>query len=101
MLRLLHIRNSDAALSQQVLDISKTEWKSKIQPDGMLDDLDWKTVTAIAKIVHRPWIPHDLNAKNYCDSTAGRDLQPLIGNSLAVPRENAARISRCQSIDHS
>ena len=37
----------------------------------MLDDLDWKTVTAIAEIVHRPWISHDLNAKNYCDSPIG------------------------------
>jgi hypothetical protein len=58
------LRNIDAALSQQILDISKAELKSKIQPDGMLDDLDWKTVTAIAEIVHRPWISHDLNAKN-------------------------------------
>ena len=46
------IRDIDAALSQQILDISKAEWKSKIQPDGMLDDLDWKTVTATAEIVN-------------------------------------------------
>ena len=55
---------TQSAVSQQILDISKAEWKSKIQPNGMLDDLDWKTVTAIAEIVHRPWIPHELNSKN-------------------------------------
>ena len=55
---------TQSAVSQQILDISKAEWKSKIQPNGMLDDLDLKTVTAIAEIVHRPWIPHELNSKN-------------------------------------
>ena len=63
------IRNIDAALSQQMLNISKAEWKSKIQPDGMLDDFDWRTVTAIAEIVHRPRLPQDLNAMNYCHSS--------------------------------
>jgi len=40
----------------------------RTQTDGALDDLDWKTVTATAEIVNRPRIPHELNAKNYCDS---------------------------------
>jgi len=42
------IRNINASLSQKVLDISKAERKPKKQPDGVLDDLDWETMAAIA-----------------------------------------------------
>jgi len=35
----------------------------RAQPDGALDDLDWKTLTATAEIVNRPRRPHELSAK--------------------------------------
>ncbi len=47
----------------------------RTQTDGALDDLDWKTVTATAEIVNRPRIPHELNAKNYCDSPLRHQLK--------------------------
>ena len=45
------IRNINAALSQHILDISKAERKSKIQPDRVLDDLNRKAMAAIADVI--------------------------------------------------
>ena len=47
------IRDIDASLSQQVLDIPKAEWKAEIQPDGILDDIRWKAVAMIGDGVHQ------------------------------------------------
>ena len=41
------IGDIDATLGQQILDIPKTQRKSEIQPDGILDDLGWKAVAVI------------------------------------------------------
>lgn len=41
------IRNVDLTLEKEILDISKAQWELEIQPDGMLNDLGWKAVSAI------------------------------------------------------
>ena len=53
------IRNINASLSQKVLDVSKAERKSKIQPNGVLDDFDWKAMAAIGRTAHRTLIAYD------------------------------------------
>jgi hypothetical protein len=58
------IRNINASLSQKVLDVSKAERKSKIQPNGVLDDFNWKAVAVIAEIAHRSLIPHEVSARS-------------------------------------
>ncbi len=42
----------DATLREKVLDISKAQSEAMVQPDGMTDDLGWKTVTSIRRF-HR------------------------------------------------
>jgi hypothetical protein len=46
-------RTITAALSRQVLDSPKYQWKSETQPDRMLDDLRGKPVPMIGDCVHR------------------------------------------------
>ncbi len=42
------IRNNHSALRQEVLDVPEAQAEAVVQPDGVADDLGWKTVSAIA-----------------------------------------------------
>ena len=46
------MRDIDASLNQQILDIPKAQWKAEIQPDGILDDIRWKAEAVIGDGVH-------------------------------------------------
>ena len=48
------IANGDSTFSQQIFDISMTEIESMIEPNCVLDDFRWKSVT----LVHRSWSFH-------------------------------------------
>jgi hypothetical protein len=39
-------------LSEHIFNIAKAEGKSEIQPDGMLDDRRWKSVSGIGDFLH-------------------------------------------------
>ena len=41
------VGHRDATLSEKVLDIAKARSEAMVQPDGMADDLGWKSVTSI------------------------------------------------------
>ena len=46
------VRNDDPTRRQQVFDHAQTEWKTKIEPDGMSNHLGWKPVAAIKGITN-------------------------------------------------
>ena len=41
-------RNFNAALSQQIFDVTQAQWKAEIQPHRIGDDLSGKTMTLVA-----------------------------------------------------
>jgi hypothetical protein len=41
------VRDVDTALSDQLFDIPEAERETKVEPDGVLDDLRWKTVAGV------------------------------------------------------
>ena len=43
-------RDLNAALGRKVFNVTKTERKPIIEPDGMRDDFGWKTVAVIVKL---------------------------------------------------
>ena len=47
----------NAAFTEQILSIAKAEWKAKIQPDGILDDLRRKSMPGIEDFVHPTTLP--------------------------------------------
>src|SRR5436190_1996163 len=46
------VRDIYAALSQQLLDIPKTQGEAEIEPHSVLDDLGWKPVAGIRQDLH-------------------------------------------------
>jgi hypothetical protein len=54
--------NVDATLCKQIFDISVAKWKTKIQPDGILDYNGWKSVSGIRYFLH----PSILIRNPYC-----------------------------------
>ena len=48
------IGDINASFSEHVLDITKAQRESCIEPDGMTDDFGWKTVTFERQLVHSP-----------------------------------------------
>ena len=53
------VRDRNAWLGQQVLDVPKAESESVIEPDRVADDLGWESVTVIAwcQAAHPPTLP--------------------------------------------
>ena len=53
------VRNRDAALRQQFLNVPKAHAESVVEPDGVADDLGWKSISVVARRVtfHRPSLP--------------------------------------------
>jgi hypothetical protein len=46
------VRHIYAALSEHIFDIAKAEGKPEIQPDGVLNDRRWKSVSCIGDFLH-------------------------------------------------
>ncbi len=46
------VRNINTTFSEQIFDISVAEWKTEIQPDGVLNDHGWKSVSGIGDVLH-------------------------------------------------
>ncbi len=47
------VRHVEAALGQQVLDVSEAQREAAMEPYGVLDDLGWESVAAIGDRFHR------------------------------------------------
>jgi len=47
----------DPALCKEIFDIPKAQRKAEIQPDGMLDDHGWKSVSGIGDFLHPATVP--------------------------------------------
>ena len=43
------VGHGDAALRQEVLDVSEAQAEAVVEPDGMGDDLGWKAVATVAR----------------------------------------------------
>ena len=50
------VGDGDAALCQEILDVSEAQAEPVIQPDGMTDDLGWEAMASVAgcAVVHEP-----------------------------------------------
>jgi hypothetical protein len=46
------VRNIDTTFSQHIFNIAKAEWEPETQPDGALDYLCRKPMSAVADLVH-------------------------------------------------
>ena len=53
------VRDRDAALSEQVFDVSKAHAESVVEPDGVADDFGWESISVVARRVgsHRLSLP--------------------------------------------
>jgi hypothetical protein len=53
------VRHADTAFGEEILDISKTEAKTVVEPDGVTDDLRRKPTSTIAGRLayHPPTLP--------------------------------------------
>jgi hypothetical protein len=60
------VTNLDTTLLEQPLDVSVTEREAVVQPTGVLDDADWKSVAVRLSVSHCiP--PYRLTCQNHSD----------------------------------
>ena len=50
------IRDGDPPLGKEVLDISKAQTKAMVEPNGVADDLRWKSISAVARRLAVHWL---------------------------------------------
>ena len=50
------IRDGDPALGKEVLYISKAQTKAMVEPNGVADDLRWKSISAVARRLAVHWL---------------------------------------------
>ena len=49
------VGNRDASLSKQLFDVSKAHAESVVEPDGVADDLRWKSIAVVAWRIGFHW----------------------------------------------
>jgi len=54
------VGNCDSALLEEVLDVPKAHAEAVVEPDGVADDLAWKSISPVAErlAVHPPSLPY-------------------------------------------
>src|SRR5215213_1976728 len=69
------VRDHDAPLSQELLDIAEAEGEPEIHPDCVPDDLGWELMAGIGDGLHTSTVPRSVPTRPPCRDKAERDAR--------------------------
>src|SRR5215213_11306354 len=69
------IRDHDAPLGQELLDIAEADGEPEVHPDSTLDDVAWELMAGIGDGLHTSTVPRTVPTRPPCRDKAERDAR--------------------------